>query len=615
MNHNVGVKYLIGAITVSVWVGSFAAYGQQSGNQLIAVLDATKNFGTTRRSVVFYDPTVSMDQPLFSVFVGFEATGNFEDPGSITINPLTGDIYVLAYDSGADGNVLGGDTEGDFDLYRIDTWKVFNHWSLNAGGAERLYYNPDAPFQSPYYPGGAFNPTALSGCILKIGEIARNQGGDFFDSSLEFVDEETLLLLDNQTGTSDVAEDDHVIRAIKRVSKLPGSATYYGSGRPGAGVDEPEGGFNEGTSETWESYVIGYFWGDFAENPPGSGIFVPTGVSEAVDMAYAKEGDVEGVWKLESDFFSQATPVNGDDVSFFQITNYMGTSGNFERGFWVGSGPDYPVSFALDNDPTSGSCPNAGPCANDGDGDWIIADQSPGRNRILIGESGYWDDFEDLNNDTFDDDGILHQTFEPKVVMRHIDTYDDGSTDGPGNAGLIDFGAWETTAPIDLVGPPALYDDDTFVTDGRVATYNWVDDYVLYGDIDSGGTPNVIADVYSLDMASPYATAVLPDGANGPNHFLESQGIQFHLTTQHPCDFNDDGEVDLATDIDYIDTCNAGPAVAATPAGAYPGGCDDADIDGDGDVDSDDFGICQRSISVGDVDGAASSSPLYPFVP
>jgi hypothetical protein len=59
-----------------------------------------------------------------------------------------------------------------------------------------------------------------------------------------------------------------------------------------------------------------------------------------------------------------------------------------------------------------------------------------------------------------------------------------------------------------------------------------------------------------------------------------------------PCDTNDDGDVDSADLVDFV-TCSQGPEV---PHAVLPV-CDELDFDDDTDVDSDDFGICQRCIS------------------
>ena len=56
-----------------------------------------------------------------------------------------------------------------------------------------------------------------------------------------------------------------------------------------------------------------------------------------------------------------------------------------------------------------------------------------------------------------------------------------------------------------------------------------------------------------------------------------------------PADFNSDGYVD-EDDIDILESCSLGPAVLhdGTPT------CQQTDLDGDSDVDANDFGLMQR---------------------
>jgi len=56
-------------------------------------------------------------------------------------------------------------------------------------------------------------------------------------------------------------------------------------------------------------------------------------------------------------------------------------------------------------------------------------------------------------------------------------------------------------------------------------------------------------------------------------------------------DFDGDGDVD-ALDLNHLAACASGPALPQTDPG-----CRDADLDGDADVDQDDFGIFQRALT------------------
>lgn len=497
-------KGLMATLFAGVALGVVA----QASAKVIAVLDATQStWSSTRRSVVFYDPEVSMDDPMFAVFVGYEQVGNFEDPGAITVDPATGDVYVLAYDSGIAGQVDGPDGDGDFDLYRIDYGLCYSDWQAN-GSTYKFYYTKAAPFQpqtavpgAPYYPSGTSNQVELTGCIEKIGEIARNDSSEYYDYDIEFVDEDTLVLLDNQTGADGSNENppfDHVIRSVRRVNVLPGNATYSSATN--------EGGFNNGATESWESIVLGLVHMDY----DGGGQLV--GRSNPVDISYAKQEaavidttvltDVEGVWILEADG-------GGDDVAFFEITDYdasgvtaysvgagyteVASPVNGYREFSYGA-----TSTALDEDPATD------PTTNDGEGDWIIA--SPWG--IIIGESGYFDT----------------PNHEPKVLPRAVVNYGTDVFD------TILFDAW---LPYDILDLTGLWDDDSYVTDGRFVTYDYDAEQIYYLDIDSGSVPDVTADVYILDVsgtgtgATSGATTAGDGYVNGPNHFTERHGIRY----------------------------------------------------------------------------------------
>ena len=88
---------------------------------------------------MFYDVD-DLTHPLFAAFVGFEADA--EEPTAMTVDPATGNVYLMARDSGtADGTTydteLGGgqDGIGDYDLYRIDFQAAYNDWAANFQGA------------------------------------------------------------------------------------------------------------------------------------------------------------------------------------------------------------------------------------------------------------------------------------------------------------------------------------------------------------------------------------------------------------------------------------------------------------------------------------------------
>jgi hypothetical protein len=130
----------------------------------VGVLNSATSNADSRRSVTFYDGADIGAGPLFSVFLGFEIHGSssnsYEDPSAITVDPATGDVYILAFDSGQStsagvvdinppGPENGGtgdagapavdtpdddDTIADWDLYRINFQTVFDHWNTNFRG-------------------------------------------------------------------------------------------------------------------------------------------------------------------------------------------------------------------------------------------------------------------------------------------------------------------------------------------------------------------------------------------------------------------------------------------------------------------------------------------------
>lgn len=472
-----------------------------SASTYIALLDGTQNFGSTQRAVSFYDVSdlsstnVLNQDPLFSIWTGYEGFdilkgGNYEDPGAITVDPSTGTVYMLAFDSGSPGVVdSGGDTEGDYDLYKLDFQLALADFTANDRARGTMY----APTKSLYLPAVASNDNPqhpshngttinLDGVSQKIGEIARAQSGESFDYAIEFVSQDKLVLLDNQTGLDtegDIPANDHQIRLIQRVSTEPGFATYDAVNN--------EGGFNgRNQTESWVSTIASLVNMDFDES--GN----PVGRSEPTDMAYVNRGGVEGVWVGESDG-------GGDDVGFFEIQWGQGawnpishsfvTPGNAElRPFDVGVGPDFPTSFSLDDDPT------VSVTTNDGRIDWINLDAD---GNLQIGESGFYDT----------------PQAEPKVISREVQSYNQFSR--------IDFGAWTTSNKL----PQPTNDDDADVTDGRFVAYDKNTGLVWYFDPDSAayeGDPNVVSDVYVFD---PATNTVVYEELNAANHFLEKQGI------------------------------------------------------------------------------------------
>ncbi len=480
----------------------------------VAMVDKQNNFGDSRKSIVFFS-TQDMSTPLFAVFSGEKIPGDHRSPNSITVDPYTGDVYFLATDADqvagfqfnpSPQDILDGilpNTEGDYDLLKIPFQTIFNDWVTNQGQAYTTY-NPGAFGHDS--GGNTSNPVTLAGAVEKIGEIARPINTDFFDTHLEFVDRDTLLVIDSPLVSqvdplNDTAANDSQVRALTRVSQTPGLAT--------TNVTLSEGGFNQGTTESWESVVLGSVNMDF--DIAG----VPNGVSEVEDIAFYRDPvtGVQGLWIGESDggVNDTVTPLNnrGDDVSFFEITNFAGTAGNGLRDFTVqGTAP----RFILDDDPVLNAS------GNNGAHDRIFVDQQDGS--LIIVESGFFDVPQD----------------EPSIITRAITSYD--------NLGQIEAGAWD----IGQMVVSGANDDDLAITDGRWAVYDSANNDVYFYDTDSAtdGSPLPIFnhDWYKYDVDTKTTTLMSfnSDISNG----LFSNGDQFTFFHILQGDLNGDGFVGLA---------------------------------------------------------------------
>ena len=143
--------------------------------------------------------------------------GNFEELSAITVNPVNGDVYVLSFDSGNVGVPDPvGDTQGDLDITRIPFATIYDHWAANFEGKDvqalALVTGPgptgsknmnNADYVT--YGTGSFDPFhsnqfVLASAVEKIGQINRGNGNNFFPFALEFIDQSTLVLLDDSIG-------------------------------------------------------------------------------------------------------------------------------------------------------------------------------------------------------------------------------------------------------------------------------------------------------------------------------------------------------------------------------------------------------------------------------
>lgn len=494
--------------------------------KIVAMLDATQNFGNTQRAINFYDVTnlsggsVFGQQPLFSVWTGWEnasGSGNFEEIDSITVNPVNGTVYVVGYDSkpnpAAEGVQDGvGDTQGDYDLYRIDYQSILDYYVANNLPKGTMFapaIGPDGAVNEPHP--FASNTVFLSSGIQKIGEIGRSDDeSQFFGTDVEFVNPATLILLDDEEPGADTVANDHSLRIVSRVSTAPGAATYNSTTN--------EGGFNgANTMQSWVSEIA-------AKLDMDAG----TGRSEPEDMTLVTRDGVVGVWVGESDAGTNTPPVAGDDISFYEFNFATGTA--TKKEIKAGSAP-YATGFALDDDPEVNSS------SNDGAHDFVLTD---GQGNLVIGESGFFD---------------TPQT-EPKIINRTILNYNGADSDGNLQNEIVP-GAWDTSATLPVSG---LIDDDTALTDGRFVTIDKGTGYIYYFDIDSGSPPNVVADVYVFD---PATGTIVYSEKNAANHFLEEHGTRLFLRG----DLTGDGKV-TAADIDLMFDRIQDPTVGGTVSNA-----------------------------------------------
>ena len=388
----------------------------------LAVLNEQRNNGDSMNTVEFLDaddPTT----PLFSVYIGseFGTSNTWEDPSSLTVDPATGDVYLTAFDSGS-GATVGvpdplGDTQGDLDLIKISFATLYNHWEANFQGHDvlgeglaagpgptgiknslNLDYVTYGSVTSEFSPFHA-NRVTFPGAAAKIGEIARGDGGSFFGSPLEFVDSETLFMLDDSVTfqATDNALDDHSLSVIKKVA---GPATIT-TVMPGGGAsDYRNGGWNGNTTEAWESTRLTTL------NMDG------TGHSEPRTFTYYDNGaGIRGFWIVDGDFTTTAEVPSGDAIGFLQID-----TDNTPIGWRPISGEGSFMPIA--DDPSSMSENNFGKVHE------IFVDST---GSLVIVESGF------LDGPTGDS---IHPADQEPGVLRVSVNYDNGS-------GEIELGSWE----------------------------------------------------------------------------------------------------------------------------------------------------------------------------
>lgn len=496
-----------------------------SGNQ-------DQNNGSTRRAIDYFDVSalsanpgqqqgVFGQKPRLSVWVGYEITQatpiptggtlaarNFEEISAVAVNPINGDTYQLAFDSitgGTEGAADPvGDTQGDYDLYRINFARVYNDMIANGRPRGVMYTDATSPDGFDYaavYGSRPTGPTGLpnvvgpnpdamiagdvgvpplrnnadadpsndfvflTGAVDKVGEIARVQGAvddpatplpnneasdppTFDQQDLQFVDAQTLVLMENQNDSGSL---DKQIRLIRRTATTPGGATRNVDP---AAPENLSGGYNRQTSETWQSVILA--GGTVALDGPAPE------TSDVDGMRYVERNGVRGVWVSERDRTNNES-TTGDRLTFFAIDFAAQTATRRNLSSSGGVSPD----FKLDD-----STP------------------APGADRGEVG----WFDVDELGNLVIEEAGFGDvDTQEPELVNLRVTNY---------GVQIAVNAAPTTTGDIAI---PAAADDDTVITDDRFGLYERGQDYAYIFDDDVTVAGTATTDVYVVDVdpASP----------------------------------------------------------------------------------------------------------------
>ena len=452
--------------------------------------------GTPSDSVLFFDVTdigndpnassLFNSDPLFSVWMGYEIfdgnlndapdgqpTGNREDFSALTFNPANGTIYVAAFDSNAPGVPDDvGDTQGDFDLIRIDYQAILADFEGNSRPKGTIYAPEaldirisDETFMrdngSIYYDGtidgkahdiphpsdpSGSKTVNLPGSFTKIGEVGRSvhPGAPFFDHELDFVNPETLVLLDANTGDTDSSTEDFTIKTLNRVSTSQGNANQPPLFPP---PPEQEGGWNSpNNSQSWESRVAGHLQLD-------------TNVSNPTGWALVNIDGTLGVWAADDD-----GGVNGDDVAFYKLDLSDPNSPTATRQLLSNSNATDPNNIVNGIFLSTADNPSIDPLTDDGDVNGLMVDKNG--NLVFI-ENGFFDT--DPNSTAAPTGANGNTAEEPKLVTIGINDYDNGGvvTTSSGT-GFSDAAAYFTTNELPVT-PGADPNDSAIVRSDRIA--------------------------------------------------------------------------------------------------------------------------------------------------
>ena len=591
--------------------------------------------GAPSDSVLFYDVSdigngattdVFNDDPLFSVWMGFEIflgerneapeglpAGNREEFSALTVNPANGTIYAVAFDSNAPGAADEvNDTQGDFDLYRIDYQEILADFVTNSRPRGTIYgpktltiQTADEQFlsdiNSPLFDGvvdglandiphpSGVNTVHLDGAFQKVGEPGRAQSpASFFDYQLEFVNPETLVLMDANTGTSTPATEDFSIRVLNRVDTDPGMATEPTPLFPAP--KEQIGGWNSpNNAESWESDIAGRLELD------------PASETNVAGFTLVNTNGVLGVWAADGDG-------GGDDIAFYEIDlNAVGgptaTKKELANTLEGGVGPGLATQFGLAEDPASDAT------TNDAEIDYLFVDKD---GNLVIVESGFFDTVPDS---TIPPTGANGETAEePRVITVGIDSYDNPDSDGSGlnevlasgpvGTGFDDTDPYTVSSPVPVSGS---IDNDDGVTNSTRVAYDKSTGYLYIVDqdviLDNGSVEDIFEDIYVFD---PATGTIVYSELRPFDVGIFNEGTLLVFTRG---DINNDGMVD-GNDLTALSDAIADPTLGGTVSADLGG--EWFDLTGDGLLTGADLTELQNIIGTtpgdfdfdGDVDGA-----------
>jgi PEP-CTERM motif len=551
-----GVSIAVGALMVVCGASVAPAVATPTGG-FLAVLNNDGSFSDSQRSVTYFsaaDPST----PLFSVFIGWDdplagTPSNIEDPDSgMAVDPATGDTYVLAYDSGTPGTTGNSETNGDLDLYKVDFATVYDYWathfqghdvqgeSLVSGPPPTLGYANGTNLDYVTFGVGPFkishsNTYALPNSVAKVGEIARNNysgTSNFYNYSLEFVDSNTLFMVDDALESetdvlpeNQIPANDNAYRVVKKLSSSPGVADHSTLvDRTDPEVDYYNGGYDRLTTQSWGSTLEQFV------NLDSVGHSEPMSVSELYDNG----AGVRGFWVSENDRFYDPDTMEfqGDSIAFVQIDSNGDIIGY--RPMVVTGNPNY---LSLSDDPAND------PFGFNGKANDIHVDQDTGD--LIIVESGF--------NDAAD--GVTVADQEPGILRVPVN-YDNGS-------GEIEFGTWE--AKQFFMGDPGWKSPGaTGTLYGSYTGYDSVNDKVYLVQPGFGSeSPAYGTDIYVLDLTTGLTTPYL-EVDEDLIVFPESYGdlVTFFNLAEAPGglvgDYNEDGVVDAADYTTWRDAQTAG---------------------------------------------------------